>query len=633
MLTYKTNETELRFNPENLKYEIVHNGFSWVSDGRKPYVLIRKSCGGKFLFAYRSFSSARKKFAYTKDNKIIVTYSGFTAFGKKLDFTLASYAEVTSGGEVIFSLKALNETDMSIYAAYFPAPFNAKVKNKNSYAVDTMRQGFIMPDGYKENILSTIAYMNYPRKINTGDCYQPFWGRVSGKNGFCAIVETPFDASVFSGIGKNSSFLSSVQWQSSLGKLGYERKIRYIFHSECDYNDIAKDYRKYLIKNNQLVTIADKIHKNKNIENIVGSPVLHSTTFSNIHPKSKYYNKNGDNTHLAATFYERAEQYEKLKAMGLQKLYIHTDGWGNMGYDNAHPYVLPPCREAGGYDGMKTLSDVCRKIGYTFAIHDQYRDFYYTCPKYDENKSVSKIDGTHPYCDIWAGGPHSWLCSEFALDFLKQTYKELKEHKIDIQGAYLDVFSIMAGDECFNKNHRVTREESIRLRGECFDYLTEKGIIPSSEEPGSLLINKLALVHHAPYAVRPQERGTAVGIPVPILNLVYHDCIMIPWISKGVGGWGIPDGDSSKLHCILNAGMPYFEPYKDGGEKLLSESGLKAEIKRVSGLCEIQKLLYDKEMLRHSFLGGDKSRQRCEYSDGTIIEVDFNLNTYKITKG
>lgn len=632
MLSCKNNETILNFKPENLTYEIIHKGFSWVSDGRKPYVIIRKKIGKKYVYAYRSFSSSHSKRAYTDGNKIVVTYGGFYAFGKKLNFTLICTAELTKDGEVVFSLRPQNETEMDIQAVYYPAPFNAKVKNKVSYAVDTMRQGFLMPDGYKENLLSTIGFANIPRKINTGDCYQPFWGRVSGKNGFCAIVETPFDASMFSCFGKNFAFLNSVNWNSSLGKLGYERRIRFIFHSDCNYNDIAKDYRKYLIENNSFVTMADKIQKNKNIKNIIGAPVLHCGIFSNIDPKSKFYNKDGDNTHLLASFYKRADQYEKIKDMGLKNLYIHTDGWGNKGYDNNHPYVLPPCSEAGGFEGMKQLADTCRRLGYTFGIHDQYRDFYYSCSKFDIGKAVTRIDGTHPYCDIWAGGAHSWLCTAYAYDFVKQTFKEFAEHGIDIQAAYLDVFSIVAGDECFNKNHRITREESIRLRGKCFDYLTEQGIIPSSEEPGSQLIDKLALVHHGPYTLRPQERGKAVGIPVPLLSLVYHDCIMIPWISKGTGGWGIPNGDSAKLHCILNAGMPYFEPFDENSE-LLPEKELKSEIERVAELCEIQKSLYDKEMLSHCFINGDLRRQRCEYSDGTVIEINFDLNTYEVKRG
>lgn len=181
-----------------------------------------------------------------------------------------------------------------------------------------------------------------------------------------------------------------------------------------------------------------------------------------------------------------------------------------------------------------------------------------------------------------------------------------------MQGAYLDVFSVMNGDECFHPNHTITREESIKHRAECFDYLHEKGLIMSSEEPAMQLLNHLALVHHGPYTLRPQVNGAAVGIPVPLGSLVFHDCIMIPW--DWWNNWGIPKGESSSLHCALNAGMPYFHPYVEKDMKLgkdprsadadlLEEESLRAEIERVKALSELQAKLYNQEMIKHEFLG------------------------------
>lgn len=626
----KNNNTiGLHMHRKSGDYEINYHGFSWVSGGRRPYLIIRRKIGSKYAYTYRPFTSARQKTIEGDGRKIISTYSGFNAFGKALDFSLVCTAEITGPNTVEFSLRAENETDMDIHAAYFPAPFNAKEKGAVSYAVDTMRHGFLMPDGYQKNFLSTFAYAHYPRKINTGDCYMPFWGRVSDGHGFCAIVETPYDASMFSSFGQRMAFLNSVHWRSSLGKLSYERRIKFVFHDDCDYNTIAKDFRTHLKATGQFVPLTQKIEKNPNIKNLAGAPVLHCGIYSNVQPGTNYYEKGGENQKVIASFAQRAEQYSALKEAGLEKLYIHTDGWGEMGYDNNHPYVLPPCPQAGGYEGMKQLSQTCRSLGYVFAIHDQYRDYYYSCKKYDPELAVMKIDGTHPYCDIWAGGAHTWLCTARALDFVKETYEELEAHGVDIQGSYLDVFAVMPGDECFHPAHRITREQSMQYRAECLDYLNQRGVITSSEEPASQLINQLALVHHGPYALRPQERGKAVGVPVPLANLVYHDCIMIPWISQGVGGWGIPDGDSARLHCILNAGMPYLEPF-DKNDRLLPQAELDMELRRIRELCELQARLYDKEMVSHQFVNGNPRRQQTVYADGTVITVDFNQNTYQI---
>lgn len=634
----KNGNIKLTFSPVTGDYEIKHNGFSWVSDGRRPYIILRQKVGKRYISTFRPLQSALKKQVETTENRVICRYSHFVAFGKLLDFTLICTAEITGDDTVEFSLRAENETGFDVQAIYFPAPFNSKEKGKISYHVDAMRQGFLLPDGYKKNFLSTFGFAHYLRKINTGDCYMPFWGRVCDGHGFCAIVETPYDACMFSSFGKHGAFVNSVHWSSSLGKLSYKRKIRFVFHSECDYNTLAKDYRAYLKETGQFVSIDEKIEKNPNIRRLLGCPVLHHKIYSQIRPASKFYDPNGTNTFLYATFEARAEQMQKIKAAGLEKLYIHTDGWGEQGYDNNHPYILPPCPQAGGWDGLKTLADTCRELGYIFALHDQYRDFYYSSPAYDREKAVTNIDGSHPYCSIWDGGEHTFLCAAQAPAFVKKTYGELEAHGVDVQGAYLDVFSVVPGDECFHPDHPATREESIRYRGECFDYLNDKGLILSSEEPAMQLLDKIALVHHGPYTLRPQEDGAPVGIPVPLGSLVFHDCVMIPW--NWWHNWGIPKGEDGILHCALNAGMPYFHPFaqtdmKIGNDnrsadmELLSDAALQAEIKRVLPLAALQEKLYNQEMVRHEFLGSTR-RQRATYADGTTVTVDFEKGTYTV---
>ena len=66
-----------------------------------------------------------------------------------------------------------------------------------------------------------IAHIKRP--INTGDCYMPVWGRVCDGHTFTAIVDTPYDASMYSSFGKHKAFVNSVYRQSSLGKLSYTR--------------------------------------------------------------------------------------------------------------------------------------------------------------------------------------------------------------------------------------------------------------------------------------------------------------------------------------------------------------------------------------------------------------------------
>lgn len=57
----KKSNIKLKINELTGDYEIKHNGFSWVSDGRRPYIILRKKVGNKYISTYRDLYSALKK--------------------------------------------------------------------------------------------------------------------------------------------------------------------------------------------------------------------------------------------------------------------------------------------------------------------------------------------------------------------------------------------------------------------------------------------------------------------------------------------------------------------------------------------------------------------------------------------
>ena len=131
------------------------------------------------------------------------------------------------------------------------------------------------------------------------------------------------------------------------------------------------------------------------------------------------------------------------------------------------------------------------------------------------------------------------------------------------------------------------------------------------------------LCHHAPYYTNDWESSEAesVGIPIPLLNMVYHDCVVIPWIGRKLsrgGVWGIPYSDSGYAHAWLNGGPLYLNIEAD-----------RAEIEEVEEVCSMAEKLAHQTIVRHEFISADRRTQRTIFSDGTVIEVDFD--TDKIT--
>ena len=256
---------KISYNEKNDSYEVCYNGFTWINDGKKAFVSVCKSIDSNQKNKDIPFKAAKTRKTDYSDNKIVTRYSDFFLAGEKLPFTLICTVEVKGENKVVFSVTAENETGCEIQGVSFPAPFNSKTRGRNSYHVDSMRQGFILPDRYKKNYFINHSYKNIKRPINTGECYLPIWGRVCDGHTYSALVETPYDASVCTSFGKHGAFLNTVYWQSSLGGLAYERRILFSFHDNGDYNTVAKDYRNYLFERNELVTLDEKIQKNPNI--------------------------------------------------------------------------------------------------------------------------------------------------------------------------------------------------------------------------------------------------------------------------------------------------------------------------------------------------------------------------------
>ena len=69
-----------------------------------------------------------------------------------------------------------------------------------------------------------------------------------------------------------------------------------------------------------------------------------------------------------------------------------------------------------------------------------------------------------------------------------------------------------------------------------------------------------------------------------------------------------------------------------GGQKQSANNeGGKKELERIEPLCKLQAKLYNKEMMKHEFLGSYR-KQKATYSDGTSVTIDLDNNTYEIAE-
>jgi len=476
-------------------------------------------------------------------------------------------------------------------------------------------QGMFLPKDWDKKVW-LYDTLSYGRGL-----YMPWWGHQQGDAAVLMLLETPNDGGCRFEHPAGGPTQIRPRWVHSLGKLQYPRRMRLCFFEKGNYVTLAKRYRRHVIETGRFVSLAEKMARNPLVRKLIASPVIHTGILVHIQPESKYYHKDDPaKNHVVTRFDERADQLRKLAEKGIERAYVHLDGWGFRGYDNLHPDVLPPCPDAGGWEGMRELAETCDELDYVFAIHDQYRDYYLDAKSYDPRHTIVDRHGNRPLHSIWYGGRQSVLCPRLALGHVKKNYSTLLSHGIKVRGAYLDVFAVVPPDECYSPEHPATRTDCLTYRGMCFDFIRSTGGVVSSEEPADWAIPHLDLVHHGPYALAPGPgQGPAMGVPIPLFSLVYHDALLLPW-SLGRGSWGIPEKDLGYLHGLANAGLPY-----------LSLHPSNEELARVRTMCALHERVGLLEMTDHTFLDGSFRRWRTTFADGTNVTIDLDKDTFEIT--
>lgn len=546
---------------------------------------------------------------------VVSTFKGFKVAQTPIPLELETRLWIESATGVLHLELIPLVDDPGVLRVIFPAPFALSQLHPSCYTVIPMMQGSLIPNDWPQELHTHSIGMLLSRAG-----YMPWWGQVDGRAAAISIVETPWDAGYKLEHPSGGPTQLTPIWHASLGMLRYRRKIQMHFVADGDYNHLAKIYRSFARAHGPWRTLVEKAAAKPALERLMGTPVIHTGIAVHVQPDSSYYNHQDLEANDSITaFSERSRQLVALKAKGVEQAYVHLDGWGRRGYDNLHPDILPPCERAGGWEGMRELVNVCHELGYQIIVHDQYRDYYKDADSYDPEQAVHTECGTIPEVAFWYGGAQAFLCATFAPDTVRRNHMALEQAGVHLDGAYLDVFAVVELDECFHPEHRISRRECMELRCQSFNVLGSQGKIVSSEEPVEFAVPYVDLVHHGPYALTPDyENCPARGIPVPLFNLVFHDCLILPW-ALTCGGWGIPQGESGLLHAYLNGGTGY-----------LSIDADEAEIQRVQQLCAFQARVAKEEMVRHEFIEGNYNRQRSIFANGTCVEVDFETGDFKL---
>ena len=606
-----TKGTEIRFDESRLSFTITHEGDSWNwGEGFRP----RMECEEGTIYFADAKKISHEEWKTGIGHGILSHFEGFELNGADagIAFDTIVWIEEVSG-DVFFEWVPLSTETVKVKSVYWPGYMEFDEKKDSWYTLLNWQQGLLVPNTWKTAVDKVV----FDGFMGTAGAYMPWFGQVKDRAGYIAICEQPWNAAYYTEHPAEGPYTHvGIRWEPSLGKMDYRRVMKYSFVKDCDYNDLCKIYRNYVIEKGRFKSLAEKAVKTPSIDQLIGSAFLHKGIKTQVMTNSDFYDaENPDKNNHLTPFSVRTEEIKKFHELGVEKLYLHLDGWAEPGYDNQHPDYLPACEKAGGWKAMKELSDTMHECGYLFGIHDQYRDYYYAAKTFDENFATRLADGTIPSHARWAGGPQTYLCATQAPFYVKRNFTEIMDNGIKLDCAYLDVFTCNEGDECSHPWHKMTRRECYEYRNTCFEYLLSKGILPSSEEVNDWAIPSLVFCHYAPYDFMLDRPGSPKkGIPVPLFNLVYHDCLIEPWMMDKVS-----EEEDYMLYAVLNGGAPYL--VRDGAYQNTDgsfaggvEISIEDQIKRCKVVSDLHEKVAKCEMVRHEMVDGNPEVQRTTFA-------------------
>lgn len=613
----KVKETKLKVEGE--KFEIFTKGKVWKSDSSfEASILLQNDRHVLFQKARKIKSELYKSGC---GEGILTHYHDLKGVNFAFD-TLIWIEEINE--EIHFEWIPVNDQGFEIKEVIWPSPFVC-VEPKGYTLIPYMQGVLLMNDD--KNRWEPVPFNG---QLCSAAAYMPWLSQFDeNKNGYIMINETPWDARYVIEHEENQiGSKASMRWLPSLGKMSYARLLKYVFRSNSDYNDMCKIYRNYVKGKGQLKTLTQKCIDNPTIDQLIGSAFVHKGIKMHINKGSRFYETLQNRSESLTTFEERIKDIQLYREAGIKKLYLHLDGWGYYGYDNNHPDILPPCPQAGGYEGMKKLADYLQEANYLFGIHDQYRDYYHRSCTYDIKSALQNADGSYIEHANWAGGKQNYLCAKLAIHYVRRNYETLFKNGIHPQCAYLDVFTCNELDECNNPMHKMSRKDCVDARRNCFDYLLSNHILSSSEECVDWAIPSLVFSHYGPYEFMMNKEGVHRGMGVPLFNLVYHDCVILPWPME-------KRKEDYMLYALLNGGAAYLQrdaayPNTDATFND-DELSFEEKKKRYEEVAKFHERVAKLEMVSHQFIEKE-TIQKTTFSNGSEVIINLEKGIYQIKR-
>ena len=418
-------------------------------------------------------------------------------------------------------------------------------------------------------------------------------------------------------------------------------ELFYLYGEDANYSGMARKYRDYLYKNTDLKTLREKSELNPEVGYTAESVMVRIRCgWKPAPPEVLHQNlENEPEMHVACDFDTISVLIDEFKNQGIEKAEFCLVGWNVSGHDGRWPQAFPVEEKLGGEEKLKSLIKKAQSYGYAIVCHTNHTDQYEIADCYNADNDIVLIGGKkQEKYDYWSGGEMHGTCPKKGLESAKTLLPEVA--KLGFKGShYIDVLGLVPPRLCYHPEHPVSYPDAVncalekaKLSRKLFGSFSSEGALDfiCSELDYGLYI---AFAHDTGKELNDES--------VPFWQLVYHGSVLSNPYTDTMNSTFKTGREV--LKSIEFGARPSFYYYSKfyGGNSWMGEVDCtcndEADMKNSVSKIKVAQDWY-KEMSDTIYSFMDKHEKLADgvyqtsYSDGTVVTVDYNNETYRIEK-
>ncbi len=460
----------------------------------------------------------------------------------------------------------------------------------------------------------------------------PWFAMVHGHHTMMIIIEDWWDCQVepYHEPGRQSSLEFS--WLASLGKLSYPRRQLIRFARDMDHVAMAKAYREHARGQGLVRTLEEKAVDTpvigKYINNVLArwpawDPKLEDAVLADL---KKFVDAGLSMTHFFPKWPGRGFSPEAASAN------LSNGGWQGW----LHPNPVP-----GGWALLAGYNDKVHDLG---CLTQGFLNPLVHCagaPHFDEARLATGEDGQRD--EVTEDSDHTIIMSHDLVEIMAKVFDNLRRQQLSLDVLYYDGFSAFVGTwEDFTPQHRSTRRDGFECQVQVMADTRRNGIMPGAELARFWAIGECDYFFYTDWAgdrltnVVGTESTNCVGEPVPLFELVFHDCYVAGFSGGGYANYAVGHDwwrdRTPRLYEMMFCCAPAFNwlPQSDVPVRDWDSDRMDARLAWLKRWSAFYSAIAMSEMTSHQFLADDRDMQRIEFANGVTAEFDMKNNLCRV---